>query len=207
MPRSSSSSPAGESRLGGVQAGGRGTAASDFEPGLYRRERAAYLLSEYLKWGIVPPTVIREDSPLGVGSLQWFIEGDLSEHYFTLYADSPETHRALAGSPCSTASPTILTARADTCCAATTDACGASTMGCAFRRLQTAHRDLGLRGRTYPRALLKDITPLAEAVPPDVAELLDDTEVTALQRRVRRLLHERVLPGDPTGMRYPWPLV
>lgn len=25
---------------------------SDFEPGLYRRERAAYLLSEYLGWGL-----------------------------------------------------------------------------------------------------------------------------------------------------------
>jgi uncharacterized repeat protein (TIGR03843 family) len=37
---------------------------SDFEPGLYRRERAAYLLSESLGWGIVPPTVIRE-RPLG----------------------------------------------------------------------------------------------------------------------------------------------
>ncbi len=53
----------------------------------------------------------------------------------------------------------------------------------------------------------EDIAPLAEAVPPDVAELLDDDEVTALQRRVRRLLHETVLPVDRTGMRYPWPLV
>jgi hypothetical protein len=40
-----------------------------------------------------------------------------------------------------------------------------------------------------------------------VAELLDGSEVTALQRRVRRLLHEPVLPVDRTGMRYPWPLV
>ena len=69
---------------------------SDFEPGLYRRERAAYLLSESLEWGIVPPTVIREDAPLGIGSLQWFIECDFREHYFTLYADAPETHRDLS---------------------------------------------------------------------------------------------------------------
>jgi hypothetical protein len=40
-----------------------------------------------------------------------------------------------------------------------------------------------------------------------VAELLDGSEVTALQRRVRRLLLEPVLPVDHTGMRYPWPLV
>jgi hypothetical protein len=62
-------------------------------------------------------------------------------------------------------------------------------------------------GEPVPGALLEDITPLAEAVPPDVAELLDDAEVTALQRRVQRLLHEGVLPVDRTGMRYPWPLV
>ena len=65
---------------------------SDFEPGLYRRERAAYLLSESLAWGFVPTTVIREDAPLGVGSLQWFIESDVGEHYFTLYQGAPETH-------------------------------------------------------------------------------------------------------------------
>jgi uncharacterized repeat protein (TIGR03843 family) len=49
---------------------------SDFELGLYMRERAAYLLSESLGWGFEPLTVIREDAPLGVGSLQWFIECD-----------------------------------------------------------------------------------------------------------------------------------
>ena len=44
----------------------------------------------------MPPTVIREDAPLGVGSLQWFIECDFREHYFTLFEDAPETHRDLA---------------------------------------------------------------------------------------------------------------
>ena len=43
-------------------------------------------------------------------------------------------------------------------------------------------------GEPIPDALLEDIAPLAEAVPPEVAELLDDDEVTALQRRVQRLL-------------------
>ena len=62
-------------------------------------------------------------------------------------------------------------------------------------------------GEPIPDALLEDIAPLAEAAPPEVAELLDDDEVTALQRRVQRLLHARVLPVDRTGMRYPWPLV
>ena len=60
------------------------------------RERAAYLLSEFLAWGLVPLAVIREEAPLGVGSLQWLIECDFQEHYFTLYEDVPETHRELA---------------------------------------------------------------------------------------------------------------
>jgi hypothetical protein len=181
---------------------------SDFEPGLYRRERAAYLLSEHLEWEIVPPTVIREDSPLGIGSLQWFVECDFREHYFTLYADLPETHCALSK-----------IALFD-CIANNTDRKSGHVLrghdgrvwgidhGLCFSagyKLRTVIWDFA--GVPIPDALLEDITPLAGAVPPDVAELLDDAEVTALQRRVQRLLHERVLPVDRTGRRYPWPLV
>ena len=54
---------------------------------------------------------------------------------------------------------------------------------------------------------LQDIAPLSEAVPPELAELLNDDEVAALQHRVKRLLRAGVLPVDRTGMRYPWPLV
>jgi len=42
----------------------------DFESGLHRREVAAYLLSDWLGWDLVPPTVVREDAPAGVGSMQ-----------------------------------------------------------------------------------------------------------------------------------------
>src|SRR5699024_11725684 len=37
----------------------------DFEPGLYRRERVVFLLSETLGWQIVPTTVVRDDGPFG----------------------------------------------------------------------------------------------------------------------------------------------
>ncbi|MCG2624347.1 SCO1664 family protein [Arthrobacter sp. I2-34] len=180
----------------------------DFEPGLYRRERAAYLLSEYLEWGIVPPTVIREDAPLGVGSLQWFIEGDEHEHYFTLYAEAPGTHAALAQ-----------IALFD-CVANNTDRKSGHVLrdldghvwgidhGLCFSadfKLRTVIWDFA--GEPIPAPLLEDISQLAGSVPDDVAELLDDAEVAALQRRVQRLLREGVLPVDRTGMRYPWPLV
>ncbi|MDQ0732330.1 putative repeat protein (TIGR03843 family) [Arthrobacter sp. B1I2] len=181
---------------------------ADFDAGLYRRERAAYLLSEALGWGIVPPTVVRVDAPLGVGSLQWFVEGDLQEHYFTLYADSPETHAALARM-----------ALFD-CVANNTDRKSGHVLrgadgriwgidhGLCFSaafKLRTVIWDFA--GDPIPDALLNDIAPLATTVPDDIAGLLDHAETAALQRRVQRMLREKVLPVDHTGMRYPWPLV
>jgi hypothetical protein len=45
----------------------------DFPDGsLYKREYAAFLVSQALDWFIVPPTVIRP-GPWGVGSVQWFV--------------------------------------------------------------------------------------------------------------------------------------
>jgi len=181
---------------------------SDFEPGLYRRERAAYLLDVHLAWGLVPPTVIREDSPLGVGSLQWFVECDAREHYFTLYADAPETH------------PVLSRIALFDCVANNTDRKSGHVLrgldgrvwgidhGLCFAapfKLRTVIWDFA--GDPIPAPLLEDIAPLAEAVPDDVAELLDAEEAAALQRRVQRLLREGVLPVDRTGMRFPWPLV
>lgn len=49
----------------------------DFEAGtLYRREVAAYELSKVLSWPNIPPTVVREKAPHGVGALQIFIDAD-----------------------------------------------------------------------------------------------------------------------------------
>jgi len=57
----------------------------DFPAGtLAAREVAAYLVSEAAGFGIVPPTVMRMDAPLGAGSLQLFIDHDPERHYFVL---------------------------------------------------------------------------------------------------------------------------
>lgn len=57
----------------------------DFPDGsLAAREVAAYRLSELLGWNLVPPTVLRDDAPFGLGSLQLFIEHDPNRHYFDL---------------------------------------------------------------------------------------------------------------------------
>lgn len=62
----------------------------DFPGQLYPREVAAYEVSEFLGWGIVPPTVVR-DGPLGPGSLQLFVPHDPLQHYFTLVEDDSWT--------------------------------------------------------------------------------------------------------------------
>jgi hypothetical protein len=62
----------------------------DFEAGtLYRREVAAYELSKVLGWPRIPPTVVRQRGPHGVGALQLFIDAD-RRHFL----DEQSTRRA-----------------------------------------------------------------------------------------------------------------
>ena len=62
----------------------------DFPDGtLAAREVAAWMVSE-ASWKIVPPTVLRDDAPLGPGSLQLFIPHDPERHYFVVMDDRLE---------------------------------------------------------------------------------------------------------------------
>ncbi len=68
----------------------------DFADGtLWRREIAAYELSEALGWSLVPPTVER-DGPEGIGSMQLYIEHDHEQHYFTLMPEHAATFMRVA---------------------------------------------------------------------------------------------------------------
>ena len=68
----------------------------DFPPGLYKREVAAYRLSEALGWGLVPLTVLRDDGPLGEGS---------SPTTPTARAATASSAPTTASTPSTTASP------------------------------------------------------------------------------------------------------
>src|SRR4029453_15601478 len=65
----------------------------DFPRGLFKREIAAYHLSEALGWDLVPLTLARGGGPSGEGSLQLFVNADFEQHYFTLYEDSRHRER------------------------------------------------------------------------------------------------------------------
>jgi uncharacterized repeat protein (TIGR03843 family) len=178
----------------------------DFEPGLHRRERACYLLSEHLGMGVVPPTVIR-DGPLGEGSFQWFVDADHSEHYFTIYEQHERLHSQLR----QIAVLDILannTDRKSGHCLLAHDRVWAIDNGLCFSapfKLRTVIWEFG--GEEIADSLLDRVASFVERVPPDIAALLDDDEIDAMRHRATKLVTERVLLDDETGHRYPWPLV
>ncbi len=81
----------GESRTIGIYKPRQGEAPLwDFPDGtLYRREYAAYRLSVWLGWDLIPETIIR-DGPHGVGTVQDYIEAEDKSSYLTLR----DTHEA-----------------------------------------------------------------------------------------------------------------
>lgn len=184
----------------------------DFEPGLHRREVAAYRLSEALGIGVVPPTVLR-DGPLGEGSVQWFVVGDHTQHYFTIY----ESHQHLHDRLRDFAAFDVLannTDRKSGHCLYVPDGDGrAETVwgidhGLCFAadfKLRTVIWEFG--DEPIPDHLLDGASRLIERVPLDIAALLDDVEVEAIQGRAAWMVKERRFPTDPSGRRYPWPLV
>jgi uncharacterized repeat protein (TIGR03843 family) len=63
----------------------------DFAAGtLYQREVAAYQLSKALGWPRIPPTVVRDLGPHGVGAVQLFIDAD-GRHFLSEQASQRET--------------------------------------------------------------------------------------------------------------------
>jgi uncharacterized repeat protein (TIGR03843 family) len=178
----------------------------DFEPGLHRRERAAYLLSERLGVGVVPPTVIR-DGPLGEGSFQWFVDADHSQHYFTIFEQYERLHDQCRD----IAVLDILannTDRKSGHCLLAGERVWAIDNGLCFSspyKLRTVIWEFG--GEDIDEALLDRIAPMVERIPVDIAALLAEDEIEAMQRRAIALVTERRLPDDESGHHYPWPLI
>jgi len=186
----------------------------DFAPGtLCLRERAAYLVSEGLTWGLVPPTILR-DGPHGWGSVQHFIEHDPDEHYFTIqgeesYADQLQQIVLFD----------LLVNNADRK--------GGHVLVDGTGRLWSIdhgicfHSDYKLRsviwefaGESIPERFLRDLGRLGErlgeeddALTGQLNGLLNDREMEALRERVARLHKQERFPHPGPGRHYPWPPV
>jgi uncharacterized repeat protein (TIGR03843 family) len=179
----------------------------DFPPRLFRREVAAYLLSEALGWDVVPPTILR-DGPHGEGSLQLFVDADFEQHYFTLHED-PRHHDGLQRICAFDLIANNADRKSGHCLLGSDGRIYAVDNGLSF------HADPKLRtviwefaGTAVPKPLLGDLERLqAGGIPEALAALLAPDERAALLARARRLLAARKFPADSTGRRYPWPLV
>ena len=179
----------------------------DFEPGLHRRELAAYLLSEAMELDLVPPTVVR-DGPFGEGSLQWYVDADHEQHYFTLQESREDLHPVfrrfavfdIVANNTDRKSGHVLIDRDDHLWGIDHGLCFAADF-----KLRTVIWEFA--GDPVPDDLLAAVRRIAEAPPLEVATLLDDDEVEAMQERARWIVEHPVLPADRSGRRYPWPLV
>ena len=179
----------------------------DFPSGLFKREIAAYHLSEALGWDLVPLTV-RRDGPLGDGALQRFVEADFEQHYFTLRES--EAHHARLRRICAF---DLVANNADRksghCLLAPDGAIWAIDNGLCFHvepKLRTVIWDFA--GEPIPADVVEDLGRLlATGLPASVTELLDPAEGRALLARARAVVEDGRFPEDETGYRYPWPLV
>jgi hypothetical protein len=181
----------------------------DFPTGLHRREVAAYVLSEALGWGLVPLTVERHDAPLGVGSLQQFVDEDGESHYFTLRDETrwTEVLRRIAvfdvvANNADRKSGHVLLAD---------DALWAIDNGLSFHcqpKLRTVIWDFA--GEPLSEEEAGAVAGLvSDRLPPELDDLLEPSERAALLQRATRLLKEGCLPApaDDDWRPYPWPLV
>ncbi len=191
----------------GVYKPGRGERPLwDFPGGLYRREVAAWVLSDLLGWGIVPETVLR-DGPLGEGSVQRFVPADFTQHYFTLY-ENPVHHHALK-MICAFDLLANNTDRKSGHCLLADGRLWAIDNGLCFHpspKVRTVIWEFG--GELVPDALLADVEALLRRLPGGLVVLVGDDELAGVRRRAEWLLRTATFPEpDPLEHCYPWPLV
>ena len=178
----------------------------DFPGGLYRREVAAYRLSESLGWGIVPETVLRADAPLGEGSLQRFVDADFSEHYFTIL-EHEDLH------------PQLRRMALFDLLANNADRKGGHCLLTEDRRIWGIDHGVSFHEEPKLRTVIWDFAgePIDADETADVARLLTDPpllddllhprEVEAFAHRVAVVTRLARFPDPGSDRPYPWPLV
>ncbi len=182
----------------------------DFPDGLWEREVAMWELSEVLGFGLVPPTVGRDEGPMGEGSLQAFVPARFEEHYFTLREMELEGLQDDLRRLCVLDLVANATDRkGGHCLIDDDDRLWAIDNGLSFHRefkLRTVIWDFA--GEQVPAPMLEPLRELIDGGVPDrLARWLSKPECEALTSRAGGVLASRHFPHDPTGRRYPWPLV
>jgi uncharacterized repeat protein (TIGR03843 family) len=179
---------------------------------LARREVAAYLLSEFLGWRLVPPTVYRQQAPIGPGSVQLYVEHDPEYHYFNFSESDRQRLRPVALFD-------LLINNADRKGShLLVDKDGWMWLidhGICFHReekLRTVIWDFA--GEPIPASLSAALTRLCQNLEPGLALVaclrpyLSQEEIAALGARARQILTTNKFPNPhPNRRPYPWPPV
>jgi uncharacterized repeat protein (TIGR03843 family) len=187
----------------------------DFPEGtLCNREAAAFVVSQALDWLIVPPTILR-DGPHGIGMLQFYIDCDPNEHYFTLRDDDRFTDQFQK-----IVLFDLLINNADRksghCLRDENDHIWAIDHGVCFSiepKLRTVIWDYA--GQPIPIELMENLKSFRarfddpnDAATKTLAQLIDRREITALKRRANQLIELECFPNPRPGYRQiPWPPV
>lgn len=181
----------------------------DFAAGtLYQREVAAYELSKVLGWPLIPPTVVRQNAPHGVGALQLFIEAD-GRHFLGRQSAPRATWLRIALFD-------VITNNADRksghCLFDADDNVWVIDHGLTFhveQKLRTVIWDFS--GQPLPAELCGDVErALVELegglLAKTMGNLLGPPEVRVLKRRLRGVLDARWRFPEPTSAwAIPWP--
>ena len=201
--------PAGPSQLLAVYKPAAGESPLwDFPPEtLYRREVAAYRLARALGWPRVPPTVVHPSGPHGVGSLQLYIDGDLSRNYLT---GDDDAHPAWLPISLFDVISNNADRKAGHCIFDRSGEVWVIDHGLTFNsaeKLRTVIWDFA--GRPLPASLRSDLERVEEGIPGiDLDDLLAPAEIRALRRRLRAVLDPRWrFPAPTSGWSVPWPPV
>jgi uncharacterized repeat protein (TIGR03843 family) len=186
---------------------------SDFPDGtLYRREYAAYVVSEALGWHLVPPTVVRDEGlDMGVGALQLFIEHDPAQNFFSLKDGRNLEMKRIALFD-------WLTNNADRkgghCLLAHNGRIWCIDQGLTFHyedKLRTVIWEF--QGQQVPLPLVEEILAFRDRLESDaglrleLTSLISPREFEGFVERIGMIDRSRVYPPPPAYRPYPWPMI
>jgi uncharacterized repeat protein (TIGR03843 family) len=181
----------------------------DFPPStLYKRETAAFVVSEALGWKFVPPTIVR-DGPYGLGAVQAFVHHDPEITAFDLTETHPSDLRRIALFD-------LVTNNADRKAGhvllGSEGKIWSVDHGICFHsqyKLRTVVWDFA--GEPIPgadcEAIQHFIASLIGETGSRLATLLSKEEIRALGARARKVTTAGVFPLPGPGRSFPWPPV
>lgn len=183
----------------------------DFLEGtLYKREYAAFLVSQALEWYLIPPTVIRE-GPFGIGSMQWFVE-PISE---------PRHHLKITGDLSLFKQVAVfdyLVNNADRKAGHFLESNNGRLWlvdhGLTFNKVPKLRTVLwDFSGQTVPGKLLvavkvlQDKLRLGKQLRQALSRLIEEAEVEALEFRIKKIIEKPIFARPESRRSLPWPWI